>query len=245
MLSERAESRILQLVNDGVAYRKIITKIRKEEGEKVSISTISRLVNLERDEFFPDTLPSQAPQKKRVSLSQIIKKTEPESVFRDSEVDTIMGISRERSATRNLPIDPIDREIWEEDRELAREGKRLRLETLIAKRERRIEELRNSGDENENTSSTFSDMVQANPLFIASLNQEELTKLSLLGSVGNPQAMLPFIKSNDTTLHDIVEIIQMMRPEPKPQTIANEEEIVMLLKALAEKDGVQMENVQN
>ena len=171
-------------------------------------------------------------------------------------------MGRGRLPTRIIR-DPIEAEFFAEDQDLAREARRLRLKELIARREVKLEEIKNNGEPEKEISYAgvnvgneilkgilevaMVDPVRAKAI-LDSYSIEDIAKMSAFssgGSGGNPLAMLPFIKSDETTLHDIVEIMEMMRPAPKPQKISNEEEIVMLMKVLAETDKVQAENVQN
>jgi len=260
MVTDEIIERVYELREQGLSYRKISKKI-KREGGKVSKSQVQNILS---DDFDSETTEAdqeeliqedeiiesepQAPQK-RVTLSKIIG----ESETRDPELEGIMG--REIVPTRIIR-DPIEAEFFAEDQDLAREARRLRLEELIARRKAKIDGLRNDGKTEKKVVNVGNDvlggileMAQANPVqakeFLDSLTQEHITKLTMLGSVGNPQAMLPFIKSNETTLHDIVEIMEMMQPEPKTKTVSTAEEVAMLMKALAETDKVQTENVQN
>jgi len=149
--------------------------------------------------------------------------------------------------------DPIEQEINAEDRELAREARRLRLEELIQRRNNKLSELKNKGETKKAIAQVgndylggIMDIAKVDPerakKFLDSLTQDDIMKINLLASSGkngggNLASVLPLIKSDKTEIKDIVAIVKMMQPPPeKPTTIS---EVATLIKVMREMESPQ------
>ena len=161
--------------------------------------------------------------------------------------------------SNTVSSDPIEREINEEDKELAREARRLRLEELIQRRNNKLTELRGKGETKKELAqvgndflSGIMDIAKVDPVrakeFLASLTQEDIMKLNLLASSGkgggtNLAALLPLLKGgggNKMEVKDIIGIVKMMQPPPeKPTTIG---EVATLMKVVKEMDASPQQN---
>ena len=91
--------------------------------------------------------------------------------------------------------DPIEAEINAEDRELAREARRLRLEELIQRRNNKLSELKNKGETKKAIAQVgndylggIMDIAKVDPArakaFLDSLNQEDIVKINMLAASG-------------------------------------------------------------
>ena len=151
--------------------------------------------------------------------------------------------------------DPIEREIRAEDREIADDARRLRLEIAVQRRKNALAELKGkqvTKKEIANTGNTIlqgiMDMGKVDPArakeFLASLSQEDILKINMFsssGSGGNMMPFLPLLQNKDTKIQDIVAVVKMMQPAPdKPTTIA---EVATLMKALREDKPQPQSNV--
>jgi len=159
----------------------------------------------------------------------------------------------EKESSRRLSSDPIEREIVAEDRELAREARRLRLEELIARRNQKLEQIKKTGKATKEIAQAGNEFLKGilevakvDPVrakaFLDSLSQEDIMKINLFssrGSGGSLQALLPLIKSDKMGVKDIVAIVKMMQPPPeKPTTIS---EVATLIKVFKEMEKPQQQ----
>jgi len=163
-----------------------------------------------------------------------------------SKKDKIYDITTARRRTE--PLDEIEAELRTEDRDLAREARRLRLQEIVERRKKKLKELKESGESVKQLSQVGTDMLsgvmqmaQIDPVrakeFLGSLSQEDIAKLSMLSasskSGGSIQALLPFLKSKETSIKDIVSIVKMMQQQPTEKPLSLEG-IASLLKVLQE-----------
>jgi len=153
---------------------------------------------------------------------------------------------------RPLVLDEIDEEIKREDEDLAREARRLRLQEIVERRKKKLEQLKASGQQTKEISRVGTDFLsgimqvaQVDPArakeFLGSLTQEDIAKLSMLSAVGKGgggsiQAMLPFLKSKETSVKDIVTIVKMMQQQPTDKPLSLEG-IAALFKVIQEAQG--------
>ena len=160
----------------------------------------------------------------------------------------LQDLMTERGPTKTNTEDPVEREFIAEERSLTHEARRLRLEELIARRNRKIDEMTKKGKTEKEISQAGNeffkgilDVAKVDPArakqFLDSLSQEDILKINSIstsGSSGSIQALLPLIKNEGTKIQDIVAIVKMMQPPPeKPTTIS---EVAMLMKTFKEMD---------
>ena len=143
------------------------------------------------------------------------------------------------------PVDAIEAEIIQEDTELAREARRLRLEEIVEKRKQKLQKLKGTEASSKQIAQVgnqfltgIMQMAQVDPArakeFLESLSQEDVTKLSLLSASGqgggaNIQALMPFLKSKDTSIQDILAIVKMVQPQQaKPMTIGDVAQLIKI-----------------
>jgi len=121
---------------------------------------------------------------------------------------------------RKIVDNQIEQELIAEDRKKAMEARRLRLELVIQRRKKDLEELKRTPKIKKDITNTRNGLLQrimdtsnVNPstikAFSNSLNEEDILKLNLLytsSSNGIIQALLPLIKNEGTKITKIITI---------------------------------------
>ena len=121
---------------------------------------------------------------------------------------------------RKIVDNQIEQELIAEDRKKAMEARRLRLELVIQRRKKELEELKRTPKIKKDITNTRNGLLQrimdtsnVNPstikAFSNSLNEEDILKLNLLytsSSNGIIQALLPLIKNEGTKITKIITI---------------------------------------
>ena len=119
---------------------------------------------------------------------------------------------------RKIVDNQIERELIAEDRKKVMEARRLRLELVIQRRKKELEELKRNPKIKKDIANTHNDFLQrimdtsnVNPstikAFVDSLNEEDMLKINLLsasGSGGSIQEFLTFIKNEGTKITKII-----------------------------------------
>ena len=119
---------------------------------------------------------------------------------------------------RKIVDNQIERELIAEDRKKVMEARRLRLELLIQRRKKELEELKRNPETKKDTANTRNNLLQrimdtsnVNPstikAFVDSLNEEDMLKINLLytsSSSGFIQEFLPLIKNEGTKITKII-----------------------------------------
>ncbi len=228
MLSERIKKRILELYYNGFSYRDIVSQIKKESHKKIGIATISRLVKNEKTgELNVVREVKRTPKKRRLTISESVDQYNSHDKGIKTVVKHVLAPSgRKRGSRRMISGDPFEQEFNADDRDLAREAKKLGLQELIARRKQSIAKIKN-GDKKENkilhTENVFLkflfEVATVDPALakaiLDSYSLKDVIMFNLIYSGASGENLLApvlsFIKRNEISVKDIVEIVKMMQ----------------------------------
>jgi len=160
--------------------------------------------------------------------------------------------------SRVSTVDDIEAEIIQEDRELAREARRLRLEEIVERRKQKLNKLKGTEASNKQIAQVgnqfltgLMQMAQVDPdrakKFLEDLSQDDIAKLSMLSASGqgggaSMQALMPFLKNKDTSIQDIISIVKMVQPPQSAAKPLSVGDIAALFKVMQENKGQASDN---